>query len=81
MNKETVMIKIIMKFGYRKEIPPIAYDHIKKKVIMGIRRLDACKQLGVQPNIVDGLGRNYKLDESGAIVPDFKKKNSFKNEC
>lgn len=71
MNKENMMIKIIKKFGYRDEIPAIAYDHIKKYVIMGNKRLEACKQLGVQPHIIDGLGRKYKLDESGEIVPDF----------
>ena len=71
MNKEDTLIKIIKNLGFQKKLPPIAYDHIKKKVIMGIRRLDACKEYGVQPNIIDGLGRNYKLDETGAIVPDF----------
>ena len=71
MNKETYFIKLIKKYGYRKEIPSIAYDHINKYVIMGIKRLEACKKLGISPNIIDGLGRKYKLDKTGAIVPDF----------
>ena len=62
-----------MNWGYQKKLPYIAYDHINKFVIMGVRRLEACKEYGVQPNIIDGLGRNYKLDENGVIVPDFKK--------
>jgi len=71
MNKEETLIKIIKKLGVQKKLPPIAYDHINKYVIMGINRLEACKEYGVQPNIIDGLGRNYKLDKTGAIVPDF----------
>jgi len=71
MTKEDNLIKLIKKLGYQKKLPIIAYDHINKRVIMGIHRLDACKEYGVQPNIIDGLGRNYKLDATGAIVPDF----------
>ncbi len=71
MSREATLIKIIKELGYKKEIPVIAYDHINKYVIMGINRLEACKKYGVLPNIKDGLGRNYKLDETGVIVPDF----------
>ena len=54
------LIKSIKNFGYLNEVPPIVYDHIKKEVFMGIHRLEACRELGVQPHIVDHLGRKYK---------------------
>ena len=65
-----MMIKIIKKFGYRDEIPAIAYDHIKKYVIMGNKRLEVYKHLGEQAHSIDGLDRKHKLDDSGEIVPD-----------
>ena len=68
---ESALIKSIKKFGYQNEVPSIVYDPIKKEVFMGIHRLEACRELGVQPHIVDGLGRKYKLDKNNEIVPDF----------